>query len=247
LIHPIRRNLLTLPAADVDFIKRWLAVNRNNPSCRLIEDLPLPKWQFLTFLCDHLGLLAHGSDRTDLEALVPVAKQRGDLSEFGNATQIFATPDALWAMWFALLNRNMKFGGTANNCTRHLDENGRVFKTYWFSVARENLTDGRPLANGMIYLVHPDRFLDKNGEEWGARETVTPIAKLAVSPDDWPLTPAILGFERERLWERLEQSPDLFPYFDDHLLWKIIPQAYRTPNAFGSSPAGFTDLETAER
>ena len=142
--------------------QRWLAANRNNQSCRLIEGLPLPKWQFLAFLCDHLGLLAHGSDRTDLEALVPVAKQRGDLSEFGNATQIFATPDALWAMWFALLNRNMKLGDGQNLHPDILMENGRIFKTYWFSVAHENLTDGKPLANGMIYLVHPDRFLDKN-------------------------------------------------------------------------------------
>lgn len=210
------------------FCEQWLRDNIGNQCCTIVTNLPLPKWRFLAYLCDHKGLLAHGSDRTDLTELIPVAKQRGDLTEFGNATQIFATPDALWAMWFALLNRNMKYGGTANGCTRHEDEDGRVYKTYWFSVAHENITEDQPLTDGMVYLVRPDSFLDKNGEEWGSKVTVAPIAKLSVSPDDWPLANAILGFERERLWDRLEDTPELFPYFDDAELWKIISNAYRT-------------------
>jgi hypothetical protein len=233
LIHPIRRDLITLPPNQVAFIKQWVVANSNNQICRPIDALPLPKWQFLAYLCDHLGLLAHGSDHIDLNEIMPVAKQRGDLSDFGNATQIFATPDALWAMWFALLNRNMNFGGTANSCARHQEENGRVYKTYWFSVAYENIVNGQPLADGMIYLVRPDTFQDKNGEEWGSKESVTPLARLAVSPSDWPLANAILGFDREQLGEKLEHSPDLFPYFDDNQLWKIIPQAYQTQTTIG--------------
>lgn len=228
MIHPIRRDLITLPAADVDFIQQWYTANIDNQICQPIDELPMPKWHFLAYLCDHMNLLAHGSNRTDLTELIPVAKQRGDLSEFGNATQIFASPDALWAMWFALLNRSMKFVGTANSCARHTDENGRVYKTYWFSVAHDNIIADQPLADGMIYLVRPEHFLDKNGEEWGAKQNVIPIAKLPVSPVDWPFAQAILGFERERLWAQIENWPELFPYFDDQQLWKIIPEIYQT-------------------
>jgi hypothetical protein len=100
-------------------------------------------------------------------------------------------------------------------------------------VAHENISEDQPLSDGMVYLVRPDHFLDKNGEEWGSKQSVTPIAKLAVSPNDWPLAHAILGFERERLWENLENAADLFPYFDDKALWKIIPQVYRTQTQIG--------------
>lgn len=226
-ICPIKRDLISLSKEQQRFCDRWYLENINNTHCKPLTNLPLPKWRFLTFLCDHKELLAHGTDRTDLTKLIPVAKQRGDLSEFGNATQIFASPDALWAMWFALLNRKMKYAGTANGCTRHVDKNGRVFKTYWFSVAYENIIEDMPLADGMVYLVRPDTFLDKNGEEWGSKQMVTPIAKLAVSPEDWPFSDAILGFERERLWNLLDESPGQFPYFDDSQLWRHVPDAYR--------------------
>lgn len=234
LIHPIKRELIRLSASEATFIEAWLTTNINNSSCRFIDEkLPMPKWHFLTYLCDHLGVLAHGSDRANLEELIPVAKQRGDLSVFGNATQIFASPDALWAMWFALMNRQMKFVGTANSCTRHVDDNGRVHKRYWFGLAHESITDSQPLADGMIYLLRPDQFLGKNGEEWGSKETVIPFAKLAVSPTDWPFRHDILGFDRELLWQKLEESADLFPYFDDDKLWKIIPDSYRTETWLG--------------
>ncbi len=227
LIHPIKRDLIELNSAEKAFVDQWFNDNINNATCQVIDHLPIEKWRFLTYLCDHKGLLAHGSNLTDLTELIPVAKQRGDLSEFGNATQIFASPDALWAMWFALLNRNMQYAGTANGCGRYVDEQGRDYKRYWFAIAHENITEGQPLADGMIYLVRPDHFRDKNGEEWGSKENVTPIAKLAVSPEDWPLADAILGFERERLWALLESSAENFPYFDDPTLWKIIPPRYQ--------------------
>ncbi len=227
-IYPIRRNLITLPAEQVAFIEEWYAENIDNEHCVHIEELPLPKWHFLAYLCDHMGLLAHGSNLTELTTLIPVAKQRGDLTEFGNATQIFASPDALWAMWFAVLNRESKSIGTANSCVRHVDEAGAVYKSYWFSVPQENILEDRPVAEGMIYLVRPEPFRDKNGEEWGSKEEVVPLAKLAVVPDDWPFSEAVLGFERERLLQRIEESAELFPYFDDEQLWQVIPEVYKT-------------------
>jgi hypothetical protein len=227
LIHPIRRNLIELNAVEKTLTDQWFTDNIDNTTCQTIDHCPIDKWRFLTYLCDHKGLLAHGSSRTDLTELIPVAKQRGDLSEFGNATQIFASPDALWALWFALLNRNMKYGGTANSCARQRDAQGRVYKTYWFAIAHENLTESLPLVDGMIYIVRPDSFLDKNGEEWGSKANVMPLAKLAVSPNDWPFKDAILGFDRDRLGDLLAESAEAFPYFDDALLWKVIPPRYQ--------------------
>jgi hypothetical protein len=46
----------------------------------------------------------HGSPSHDLETLQPIRKGR-DNNEFGNRQQIFCSPDAIWAMWFAILEK----------------------------------------------------------------------------------------------------------------------------------------------
>jgi hypothetical protein len=228
-IRPLRRYMIELPADERAAVEAWADANRDNRRCLTVIEPPAATWPFLTYLCDHLGFLAHGSNQGDLEELVPIAVERGDLTDFGNATQVFATPDALWAGWFALLNPQMTFGpGTANSCTRTRGANGRVAKEYWFAVSHENLLHDRPLTPGTVYLLRSTSFTDRNGEEWGSPRAVTPIAKVAVTPTDWPYAHAILGYDRRRLDTLLKRSSEGFPWFDDADLWRIVPNAYLT-------------------
>ena len=67
-------------------------------------DLSFPKSEFLNYIYDWRGYVLHSSPLHDLEVLQPI-RQSGDNNEFGNRQQIFASPDAIWAMWFAILDK----------------------------------------------------------------------------------------------------------------------------------------------
>jgi hypothetical protein len=138
----------------------------------------------------------HGSQRGGIEALLPY-RESSDITEFGNRQQIFATPDIIWAIWFAVLDRN-QIRGTANSC--FIDRANRR-SVYDFAIdAASYEKNPAPLKPGWIYLLDPESFTSANTElgdlglplaEYGAADRVVPLAKLQVYPDDFPYTSAI--------------------------------------------------------
>ncbi len=156
-------------------------------------DLPYPKVDFLNYLCDWRGLVAHGSPMHELKTIEPVRKSR-DNNEFGNRTQIFCSPDAIWAMWFAILDKD-KFTLTNNACIR-IGSGARREKYYHFALPR-NKKEDEPFTEGMLYICSAEdfpsrrvililKFLGGEVEEWGSEKPVQPLAKIAVRSSDFP-------------------------------------------------------------
>lgn len=156
-------------------------------------DLPYPKIDFLNYLCDWRGLVAHGTSLGALEMLEPV-RLSTDNNEFGNRRQIFASPDAIWALWFAILDKS-RFRVTRNGCLG-IGGEGRREKYYHFELER-TLKGQQPFISGTIYLARAEDFpsrpripmlnlLGCDFEEWGSSEPVKPLARLAVEPSDFP-------------------------------------------------------------
>ena len=156
-------------------------------------NLPYPKADFLHYLCDWRGFVLHGSPMHDLETLEPIRKS-GDDNEFGNRQQIFCSPDAAWAMWFAILDKS-KYNLTRNGCVR-VGLGKKRIKYYHFELPKKTFQD-KPFTNGMIYICRAEDFPDKrpfpilewfNGEveEWGSAKPVKPLAKIQVAPNDFP-------------------------------------------------------------
>jgi len=166
---------------------------QSGPNTQIVYNLPYPKADFLNYLCDWRGFVAHGSPMHDLEMLEPIRKSSDD-NEFGNRQQIFCSPDAMWACWFAILDKG-KYNLTRNGSIRVGVGKKRV-KYYHFELPKKNEAD-KPFTNGMIYICHAEDFPDKrpfpilnwlNGEveEWGSTKPVKPLAKLPISPSDFP-------------------------------------------------------------
>ncbi len=156
-------------------------------------DLPYPKIDFLNYLCDWRGLVAHGSPMHELTTLEPIRKSR-DNTEFGNRTQIFCSPDAIWAMWFAILDKD-KFTLTNNACIR-IGSGIRREKYYHFALPR-NKKEEAHFTDGMLYICRAEdfparrvipilQFLGGEVEEWGSEQPVQPLAKITVAPSDFP-------------------------------------------------------------
>lgn len=169
------------------------SAQQSGPNTLIDYNLPYPKSDFLNYLCDWRGYVLHGSPVHDLDVLQPIRKS-GDNNEFGNRQQIFGSPDAIWAMWFAILDKS-KFNRTSNGCVR-VGLGAQRIKYYHFELPKSN-KENFPFTQGMMYITRASDFPDKRPyplleyfnaeiEEWGSTNPITPLARIKVDPKDFP-------------------------------------------------------------
>jgi hypothetical protein len=168
-----------------------------------------PKWKFLCYLADRLGVVLHGTGDPNIQVFEP--RPSNDLSEFGAQTAVYATGDSLWAMFYAILDRKLCPMATSNACIRLVDEAGRVsHPRYVFSISWYALRQ-KPWRKGTIYLLPGDTFVNQPSLRFGPYEVripqlaslvpVKPLAKLEVTPEDFPFLNEIRGIDDARLQE----------------------------------------------
>jgi hypothetical protein len=105
---------------------------------------PWPKWQFLCNLADHHDIAMHGSSDPNIDLFEP--RQSNDLNEFGNQKAVYAASDGLWAMFFAIVDRERVMSIT-NACIRLADETGIPWPI--LCILRQPLVSSQSaLANG---------------------------------------------------------------------------------------------------
>jgi len=193
-IPPIRRVMQSFSPDEQSAFDDLFASTMRLGSNSLIDyQLAYPKVDFLNYLCDWRGYVAHGSPLKDLAVLQPLRLTK-DSSEFGNRQQIFCSPDAIWALWFAILDKT-KLHVTENGCVR-VGSGQRRVKYYHFDLPA-GCKSPPPFTEGMVYIANAKEFpehrhypmldwLDAEIEEWGSANPVTPLAKLPVKPEDFP-------------------------------------------------------------
>ena len=170
--------------------------------------LPWPKWQFLCHLADQHELALHGSGNPDILVFEP--RQSSDLNEFGNQKAVYAASDGLWAMFFAIVDRD-RVTSITNACIRLADETGAVHGPFYvFSVSRSALPSG-PWRTGTVYLLPRSTFTLQPPIAFGpsqvhiaqlaSLEPIQPLAKLTVTPADFPFLAQIRGHDDQRLQE----------------------------------------------
>jgi hypothetical protein len=154
-------------------------------------DCPWPKHEFLEYLIGHHSVLVHGSNNDALEELQP----RADSDKRGKKIRaVFASSDSIRAMFFAIVDKKPYGYSLNHDCRRELDETGWMRRAYHFSTS--TLHD-HPWTNGTVYILPGDTFVqewDSEGDldfefedyEWASRVAVRALAKLTVTPADFP-------------------------------------------------------------
>jgi len=177
--------------------------------CPTIEyTLPYPKWQFLCHLADQYDIALHGSGNPNIALFEP--RQSNDLNEFGNQKAVYAASDGLWAMFFAVVDRDC-VGSITNACVRLADETGTSHGPYYvFSVSQSDLLN-QPWRTGTVYLLPHSTFITQPPMAFGSYQvhfaqlasvqSVQPLAKLTITPEDFPFLSQIRGHDDERLQE----------------------------------------------
>lgn len=170
--------------------------------------LPWSKWQFLCYVADHHDIALHGSGDPNIALFEP--RQANDLNEFGNQKAIYAASDGLWAMFFAIIDR-ARLRSITNACIRLMDETGTLHGPYYvFSVSQSALAS-QPWRTGWVYLLPGSTFTAQPPLPFGSHEVriaqlaspvpVQPLAKLIVTPEDFPFLMQIRGHDGDRLQE----------------------------------------------
>jgi hypothetical protein len=167
-------------------------------------------WKFLCGVADRRSIAFHGTGDAAIESFEP--RKPIDLAPFGDQKAVFATSDPVWAMFYAIVDRD-RYETTLNNgCIVLLDSKGRPDGApyYYFSIGRDALRE-RPWRSGYVYLLPADSFVEQPAGVYAGLSAripqlaspvpVTPFARLRVSPGDFPFLEQIRGHEDERLAE----------------------------------------------
>ena len=181
----------------------------NANGCPAMEfTLPYPKWQFLCYLSDHHSIALHGSGDPSIALFEP--RQSNDLNEFGNQKAIYAASDGLWAMFFAVVDRD-RVGSITNACVRLAEEAGTLHGPFYVFSVSQSALPSQPWRTGTVYLLPRSTFTVQPPMAFGSYQVqfaqlasfvpVQPLAKLTVTPADFPFLSQIRGHDDQRLQE----------------------------------------------
>jgi hypothetical protein len=205
---------LTRPSVNFDettrnaFDELWDSALKIGGCPSIPYTVPYPKWQFLCHLADHHHIAMHGSGDPDIALFEP--RLSNDLNEFGNQKAIYAASDGLWAMFFAIVDRE-RVGSITNGCIRLAEESGKLHGPYYVFSVSQSALPSQPWRTGTVYLLPRSTFITQSPMAFGSYQVhiaqlaslvpVQPLAKLTVTPADFPFLMQIRGHDDQRLQE----------------------------------------------
>ncbi len=227
--------LTVSPQAAQAFDATFDAALAGEPGAEIEYHLPYPKYLFLDYLAEKRGVILHGSLLRHLGTLEPIRKSR-DSTEFGDQPAIYVTQDPLWALFFAILERDHLQGSINNGAIWLKGDDGSIIRRYYFCINAENLRRS-PWRPGAIYLMRGGQF-ETDPTDVGmkigpytlipthllCRASIQPLARLLVEPEDFPFLNQVWGYDAASFDKRME-APSLagFPFLNDPEVYPIRP------------------------
>ena len=148
----------------------------------LIENIEgQSKVDFLKYLSQKDEFVFHGTNSADIEELEP-RQANCRAKNFGNIKAVYATTDPVLPIYHSVFNRKY-FSGIHSS---GVEDNKYVFKI------DGTFKDEKVWDNGCVYVLDKSEFeqgQDDGGrliDEYASRELVKPLAKVLMSPEDFP-------------------------------------------------------------
>lgn len=193
-------------------------------TCAFIDyPLPYPKWQFLCYVSEHYPIVLHGSNNFAIDIFEP--RQANDVSEFGNQKAVYAASDGLWAMFFAIVDRQNVAMSINNACIRVEDDDGIIHNPHYIFAISHHALIQQPWCNGAVYFLAKQPFnpqaplqLDEGRvhvAQFVSAEPVKPLAKLEITPEDFPFLASIRGMDDSRFQEYADAMHQRLPWPKD--------------------------------
>lgn len=213
---PLRRDAATTAAFDA-LLDEALA---GRPCGSIDYSLAVPRWQFLAHVAERRGYLLHGSGDPDIARFEP--RKAEDANAFGRQIAVYAAADGIWPIFFAVVDSRRAQAGILVNACVHIP--GEPEPLYFFSIGQAALQRG-PWREGTVYILPRTGFepeppitmggLQVRSGQLASRRAVAPLAKLAVTPEDFPFLDRVRGHDDAVTMARAKANPGGFPWLDD--------------------------------
>ena len=170
--------------------------------------IPEPRLDFLRWLAGNRPVVFHGSPHDDLAELSTERRSR-DTTAWGDQQAVYGSTDPVWAIYFACLRRHGGFTGTRNGSLGRAG--GPLFPRSYFFVHNRGSVSADRFGPGSLYMLPSDTFVADaplagviDTAHLVSHEPVRPLARLDVTPDDFPFRERI-GYYREHepIWVSL--------------------------------------------
>ncbi|TMW70951.1 hypothetical protein [Alteribacter natronophilus] len=139
-----------------------------------------PVWQFLHYMIENKHIVVHGSNSSTIDEFIP---RESTLFTGSPVKSVFAATDGIWSLFFAVRKKEGYEGSIRNLCLTVPGKKG-IMRYYYFSVNEEM---GECWTDGTIYFLSRDSFRQGGiRDEWVSDKPVRPLAKMAVTPADFP-------------------------------------------------------------
>jgi hypothetical protein len=165
-------------------------------------EIPEPRLDFLRWLGENRDVVFHGSQRNDLTEL-STERRSTDATEWGNQTAVYASSDPVWAIYFAVLRRDNGWTGTRNGTL------GFAGRRRYFFVHNRGSASRERFGPGSLYVLPATTFEAEpplggvvDTAHLVSRVPVRPLARIDVTPEDFPFRDRIGYFrsDREPIW-----------------------------------------------
>ena len=186
-------------------------------------DPPAPTWAFLCWLADEKRVLLHGTADPGITRFEPRTPRDYSADAFSKQAAVFAAGDGIWALFYAIVKRQpgMRF---LNGALQFADPAGELSGMHYFFSVTRSLLPARPWRDGSVYVLPRDGFRKQGPYElggrtvhepqWAAPCSVKPLARLRVTPQDFPLLDSVRGHDPLEVDRRAAADPDGFPWLD---------------------------------
>jgi hypothetical protein len=201
----------------------WHSLNFDN--IPWIENLSIPKWVFLCWLTEEKEVLLHGSGSPDTQLFEPRAPDAKNDNDFSQQTAVFASSEGIWPMFYAVLDRDNFHPRFLNSAVRFKLVDSWSKTRYFFSV-NDVVFEQTPWRDGVVYVLPKDGFVleppNKVAGEftvqdphWANLGAVKPLAKLKVTPEDFPFLQQVRHHNHEQVQARAKANPHGFPWLNE--------------------------------
>lgn len=220
-------DLLTVPSIEysptkvLHFESLFQAALEQGPGTLILTTAPYLTYEFLCYLVEHKQYLLHGSNQPTITRFEP--RQQTDY-EGRMVKAVFAAEDGIWPIFFAILDRSRYKGSLRNACIKGRGATGQPQTFYRFSINADLLSQD-PWCEGTIYVLARDAFVPVKDEaqqplpEWTSATSVQPLARVRVTPADFPFLHAVQGHD-----DRLSVLAELlFTSYEDR---QELPDGY---------------------
>lgn len=206
------------PQRDARFARIW-------ESATDFDDWNLddPKHEFLSWLERRGDLVFHGSNLTDITVFRTTRQsiELDDVAGRGNLQAVYGTVHPMWAWYFAVVDRPRIRGSLRNGVSEFIDADGERHVRYYLSLPLQDL-ERRPFTAGAIYVFDRSQFAPiplypagPPSPEWACFDPVEPLARIPVTPDEYPLLDRIGGHDEAIMIEYGETADRIYSMVGD--------------------------------